>query len=1727
MKTIFTQYFSLIFITLISFCSIAQLTPNGNSGSSTTVYTNAASNNPIYIWCADGLSNNTASLTANAPTGSGPFTYSWFFHDQSNFSWSPYFTQTGTSSTISNLPSDGYRVQIYNTGGNLVACYIAWVWNMNSDVTANNTPTACNASNLSGVVSVNGAFSYYNPPPPESLINASTQITVCFSANHTYVSDLGFYLVGPAACGSPTIAVMPHPELINASNLCCCNSGDNLSNLCFTTNPLGNINPCTAAVPLNGTYSGYSSSFGNNVTINWSSLFGCNAAEGGWRVQIHDCIGQDVGALTNASITFSNLTSICGSPTSITYSSGAINSIINDNSCTAASASIFQVPITPNLTTPITINSSTTYLWTADQTVAIPNASSSLNTSVSTIPNGTTNFTLTATISYGSTVCTNNAVTTFNNTCCTATADAGADLSFCTGANSQLGTPALPNMTYLWSPATGLTDATIAQPTVTLINSGSTSQNTIYTLTVTNTVDGGCNDVDDIVVTVNPNITPTGLACYETAMFNTITCVWDVTGTQPVTPTLACYEIAIFNTTTCDWDVTGTQPVQPTVACYETAVFNTTSCTWLVTGTQPPAPVVACYETATWNGTIGICTWEVTGSPPSPPTFIPLGSYCSGAPILPLPTNSTNGISGTWSPAINNTSTTTYTFTPSAGQCATNQIMIITIDPSTTTGSVTTSICEGSSYTWPANGLTYSTAQNGLSFVTGCNTATLNLNLLPNVINAVVDTACGEYLFGTNLLDISGIYVDTFLTTNNCDSIVTLDLTIFEDSSVTYINACDSVQWNGVWYYNDTIVTTAGLYTSIPFGGSTVNSSGQEGNIWYFGNNAGITFETNPPSALNNGAISTFEGCATFSDNQGNLLFYTDGMFVYNKLHQQMPNGFGLLGNPSSAQSGVIVPKPGSQTDFYVFTVAAEGGSNGFRYSELDMTLDGGLGDVIIPSKNTLLFAPSAEKVAAVAHANGVNYWVISHGINNNSYYAYLLDFNGINNPVISNVGQIESNPGWGYLASSIDGTKLASAMCNQGFELLDFNNQTGVVSNPILLNNPGSAYGISFSPNSQILYGCEIAGGQIYQWDLNAGSSSSIISSMQVIGTGQGSSGGYKGGAIQQGRDGKLYIPQFNQPYLSCINNPNQLGNGCNLQHFAIDLQGNNAQLGLPTFFSSIFESPPAGCDSVATAVITITPTITPTFSIVGPYCIGEAIPDLPLTSSNGITGTWSPAIDNTATTLYTFTPNTGQCALTQTLIITIFPNTIPTFAAVGPYCTGEAIADLSLTSTNGINGTWSPAIDNTATTTYTFTPTSTATPTCATTAALTITITPNTSPIFTAVGPYCSGAIIPNLPLTSTNGISGAWSPAIDNTAITTYTFTPTSSATPTCATTADLTITITPNTYPIFTAVGPYCSGSIIPNLSLTSTNGITGTWSPAIINTTTTPYTFTPTSAATPICATTAALTITINPTPTVSFIPDATIGCLPFETSLTNTTPNAQNCVWTISNGIGLTGCGTIPVIFSNDGCYDVTLTTTVSNGCTSSLTMNNLICVENNPIASFSTSTNELSILNTEVLFDNTSTGANTYQWYFGVNDAESSLENPIFTFPNDYENGQYEVILIATSTIGCTDTAETIIQINEELLFYIPNTFTPDGDVYNQTFKPVFTSGFDPYNYEMLIFNRWGEILFETHDVTYGWDGKYALKNCQEGIYSYKITFKNPILDERKVVCGSINLLK
>ena len=350
-----------------------------------------------------------------------------------------------------------------------------------------------------------------------------------------------------------------------------------------------------------------------------------------------------------------------------------------------------------------------------------------------------------------------------------------------------------------------------------------------------------------------------------------------------------------------------------------------------------------------------------------------------------------------------------------------------------------------------------------------------------------------------------------------------------------------------------------------------------QANTWYFGANAGLDFNSGSPVALTNGVLTTNEGCASISDKNGNLLFYSDGIRVWNRNHVQMSNGFGLTGDPSSAQSALIVPKPGNQNRYYVFTVAASGNTGGFCYSEVDMTLNAGLGDVISATKNTLLFTPSAEKCTAVKHANGLYVWVLAHGYTgSNRYYAYLVDCSGVNSPVTTDVGQNDGFPGWGYLIASPNGQKLASAVRNSGFELLDFDNATGVVSNPINLGLGGDDYGVSFSPDNNLLYGSRITPGTMYQWNLQAGSPAAIIASVVTLGTAGGTGSPYRGGAMQLGPDGKLYVCQYQQPFLSVINSPNTLGVGCNLQFNAVDLLSRNSILGLPPFIQSYFDTTP-----------------------------------------------------------------------------------------------------------------------------------------------------------------------------------------------------------------------------------------------------------------------------------------------------------------------------------------------------------------------------------------------------------------------------------------------------------------------------------------------------------------------------------------------------------------------
>lgn len=343
-----------------------------------------------------------------------------------------------------------------------------------------------------------------------------------------------------------------------------------------------------------------------------------------------------------------------------------------------------------------------------------------------------------------------------------------------------------------------------------------------------------------------------------------------------------------------------------------------------------------------------------------------------------------------------------------------------------------------------------------------------------------------------------------------------------------------------------------------------------EANIWYFGKNAGLDFSSGSPVALTNGQLVTEEGCATLSTSTGQLLFYTDGSTIYNKNHVIMVNGNGLMGHSSSTQSATIVPMPGSTTLYYVFTIDRESQPNGFRYSVVDMTLDSGNG-AVTTQKNILVYTPTIESIGITKHANNIDYWIVTHGINNNNFNVHLLTSSGLNTtPIVTALGPVISSAGFseaGTIKIAPSGTKLAIANVSDFVQLYDFNNSTGVLSNErTLLIEDWFLYGVEFSPDESLLYVTNNFG-KLYQFNLNAtdipSSIFTILNSSDIC------------GALQLGPDNKIYVAIGNQNKLSVINNPNVLGAGCNFQYNAIDLAGRLCQGGLPSFNQSFFFAP------------------------------------------------------------------------------------------------------------------------------------------------------------------------------------------------------------------------------------------------------------------------------------------------------------------------------------------------------------------------------------------------------------------------------------------------------------------------------------------------------------------------------------------------------------------------
>ncbi len=341
-----------------------------------------------------------------------------------------------------------------------------------------------------------------------------------------------------------------------------------------------------------------------------------------------------------------------------------------------------------------------------------------------------------------------------------------------------------------------------------------------------------------------------------------------------------------------------------------------------------------------------------------------------------------------------------------------------------------------------------------------------------------------------------------------------------------------------------------------------------EANIWYFGQFAGLDFNSGSPVALTNGQLSCYEGSSVISTPSGQLLFYTNGAKVWNANHQVMPNGLGLLGDNSSTQSAIIVPKPGSNTIYYIFTIGSITGGSGLCYSEVDMSLNVGLGDVTL-NKNVLIYDNAREKLTAIKNFTDNSYWIVVHGYGNDLYLAYKLTSTGLNiSPVISQVGStvLTGSYSGGAIRFSPDGSKLVCCTERDFVELLDFNINTGEFTNPVTLAQSTTIlfYGAEFSPSGNALY--ISAGSRLYQYNLNVANIPS--SQLELI-----NSPGRRG-MLQLGPDGKIYCARDLWTAIDVINFPDIIGAACNYAQGQIQLAFRDSAIGLPQFVPSFLNT-------------------------------------------------------------------------------------------------------------------------------------------------------------------------------------------------------------------------------------------------------------------------------------------------------------------------------------------------------------------------------------------------------------------------------------------------------------------------------------------------------------------------------------------------------------------------
>lgn len=942
---------------------------------------------------------------------------------------------------------------------------------------------------------------------------------------------------------------------------------------------------------------------------------------------------------------------------------------------------------------------------------------------------------------------------------------------------------------------------------------------------------------------------------------------------------------------------------------------------------------------------------------------------------------------------------------------------------------------------------------------------------------------------------------------------------------------------------------------------STLTFGQLENNNWFFGYNNGLNFSTFPPSNTP-GSLSTFEGCASISDNTGNLLFYTDGKSVYNKNHVYMTNGNNsLLGNSTATSSAVIIPKPCSQVEFYIFTVDFIFGSNGLNYSVVNMddNADGliqpsELGQVELSSINVNLPGPTGEKICAVKKSNGIDFWVVAIKSGTNNFYVYEITSNGVNTtPNIQSIGPsvLSSNTN-GYMKFSPDGTKLVRADYNPNTKvtLFNFDNTTGQLSAPVSLtsslNNIGwgdGFYGVEFSPNSEKVYfssmsiSSGVGNGYIYEATISPSfSGSNLVATVPNMG------GGYAVGALQLTSETpqRILIAKDGEQSLASITNPNIgiIANPANFSNSAVPLN-NTCALGLPTFISGA-----------------INPNYTIEISGQTDYCFGETIT---LSAPNVIGGNFqwlgpngfnsnqqnisvtNPSLLDAG--LYTLIISNSTCQnATTSEIITIYPSPSIDLGLDTIICPNQTITfNLpNFTSYNWnfpiVNGSpFSPPLGNNIVTLEV-----TDNNGCQAIDSINILVTNMSIGSINAGNnqTICIGdSIFLNAEMAG-NNLTGYWSNSYQDSSffspIQTTTLFFTASNSLGCEISDSILISVNPLPSIIVNSVNYYCVGdsAILNATTLNVLDNIT--WSSNVQNN----IPFDPNTQTTSTFIVSATSSFGCTDSSLVSLEPAVPIStdfsvtsdgtCAPVIITIENDAIENVDYLWDFNDGnVLLNNEELFEHTYLSSGLFEISVQATDTiTGCVTTQTDSSILIINGiSPNADFTMSPSQLNSLNTTIQFTNLSTNGMEFIWLFG--DTQTSvLMNPVHDYLNPTLN--YVIGLVVINGNGCVDTIYKTLYYVEDIVYFVPNTFTPDGNEFNNIFTPIFPPGVIPNEFLFVIYNRWGERIFESKDSSIGWDGTYGkVGYVQNGTYTWIIEFKAQNTTKKISNTGHVNILR